>query len=105
MSLDTYQRVLGMTIASLPFWLILMTYGLVTVSSPSSQQIIQSIIVALSSDVIATVLFFTATEITHGSMQSPAAVEATQSGEIVFAILGEVWILHGNYHQTWFIME
>lgn len=25
--LDTFQRVLGMTLASLPFWLILATYG------------------------------------------------------------------------------
>lgn len=95
--LDTYQRVLGMTLASLPFWIIMGTYGLVTVGPPSHQQVYQAIIVALSSGVIATVLFFTATDLAKGDLHKLAAVEATQSGEIIFSVFGEVFILNGNY--------
>lgn len=95
--LDTYQRVLGMTLASLPFWIIMGMYGFVTVGPPSHQQVYQAIIVALSSGVIATVLFFTATDLTKGDLHKLAAVEATQSGEIIFSVFGEVFILNGNY--------
>lgn len=94
---DTYQRVLGMTIASLPFWLILALLGMVTVGVPSASQTYQTLIVALSSGVIATVLFFSATDRTQGNVHKLAAVEATQSGEVVFSLLGELVILHGNY--------
>jgi drug/metabolite transporter (DMT)-like permease len=96
-SFDTYQRVLGMTLASLPFWLILSSYGIISIGLPSHQQIIQALIVALSSGVVATVLFFTATDLTKGDLHKLAAVEATQSGEIIFSLLGEVFVLNGNY--------
>src|SRR5699024_8887035 len=33
--LDAYQRVLGMTLASMPFWLLLSAYGVATVGLPS----------------------------------------------------------------------
>lgn len=95
--LDTYQRVLGMTLASLPFWLILSIYGLVKVGFPGGNQILQSVIVALSSGVIATILFFSATDMTKGNVYKLAAVEATQSGEVIFALLGELFILNGPF--------
>lgn len=44
--LDAYQRVLGMTLASLPFWLILSLFGLLTVGGPSASQSFQILIVA-----------------------------------------------------------
>jgi drug/metabolite transporter (DMT)-like permease len=91
--LDAYQRVLGMTLASLPFWLLLSGYGLFTVGLPSRGQSIQSLLVALFSGVIATVLFFMATDMVRGNMQKLAAVEATQSFEVVFALIGELIIL------------
>lgn len=91
--LDAYQRVLGMTIASLPFWLLLSVYGLVTVGVPSTHQSVQSLIVAISSGVIATILFFMATDLVRGNMQKLAAVEATQSIEVLFALAGEMLIL------------
>jgi drug/metabolite transporter (DMT)-like permease len=91
--LDAYQRVLGMTLASLPFWLLLSGYGLFTVGLPSRGQSIQSLLVALFSGVIATVLFFMATDLVRGNMQKLAAVEATQSFEVVFALIGELIIL------------
>jgi hypothetical protein len=91
--LDAYQRVLGMTIASLPVWFLLSLYGLFTVGLPSKGQSIQSLLVALFSGVIATVLFFRATDMVRGNMQKLAAVEATQSFEVVFALMGELIIL------------
>jgi len=94
--LDTYQRVLGMTLASLPFWLILSVYGLASAGSPSFSQTVQALIVAVSSGVIATLLFFYATDITKGDVHKLAAVEATQSGEVIFALMGEIFLLRGK---------
>lgn len=91
--LDVFQRILGMTLASLPFWLILGLYGLNDTGLPTSSQIGQSVIVALSSGVIATVLFFRATDMVRNSMSGLAAVEATQSLEVLFALLGEMLLL------------
>lgn len=91
--LDVFQRVLGMTLASLPFWIMLSIYGLITVGPPSMNQTVQSGLVAISSGVIATVLFFQATDLVRGNMQKLAAVEATQSMEVLFALFGEMIIL------------
>ncbi len=91
--LDTYQRVLGMTIASLPAWIVLAIFALFTVGLPSMSQTIQSLIVALSSGVIATVLFFIATDRVREDQGKLAAVEATQSTEVLFVIIGEMILL------------
>lgn len=91
--LDAYQRVLGMTLASLPFWLLLSLYGLLTVGPPTTNQSFQSLLVAITSGVIATVLFFKATDLVRGNMQKLAAVEATQAMEVLFALAGEFLIL------------
>jgi drug/metabolite transporter (DMT)-like permease len=92
--LDVFQRVLGMTLASLPLWGVLSLYGLITVGTPSKGQTIQSGLVAISSGVIATILFFKATDLVRGNMQKLAAVEATQSVEVLFAVVGELLILN-----------
>lgn len=55
--LDVFQRVLGMTLASLPFWFLLSGYEVSTGGLPSSSQVFQCFIVAVSSGLIATVLF------------------------------------------------
>ncbi|TKH42604.1 hypothetical protein C1I60_17575 [Paenibacillus terrae] len=91
--LDAYQRVLGMTLASLPFWLLLSLYGVFSVGMPSQEQTIQSALVAVFSGVIATVLFFKATDQVRGNMQKLATVEATQSLEVLFALMGELIFL------------
>lgn len=95
--LDTFQRVLGMTLASLPFWFVLSVYGAVTAGSPSLDQALQSLIVAISSGVIATVLFFQATDLVRGNMSRLATVEATQSTEVLFALAGEMLLLKGAF--------
>ena len=92
--LDTFQRVLGMTLASLPFWISLSLYGLNIVGGPSAAQLVQSLVVALCSGLIATLLFFKATDLAQGDAHHLAAVEATQSGEVIFALLGEILVLH-----------
>lgn len=91
--LDAYQRVLGMTLASLPFWFLLSVYGLFTVGPPSTGQSLQTLVVAICSGVIATVLFFQATDMVRGDMQKLASVEATQSMEVLFALAGELLFL------------
>ncbi|WP_330217540.1 multidrug resistance efflux transporter family protein [Planococcus halocryophilus] len=91
--LDAYQRVLGMTLASLPFWILLSLYGLMTVGGPTASQSFQTLIVAISSGVIATVLFFKATDLVRGNMQMLGVVEATQSMEVLFALVGEILFL------------
>jgi drug/metabolite transporter (DMT)-like permease len=93
--LDSFQRVLGMTLASLPFWLILAAAGVFTVGAPSQGQVAQSLLVALSSGVVATGLFFRATDMVRGNMHRLAAVEATQSLEVLFTVAAEVLVLRG----------
>ncbi|NEW06878.1 multidrug resistance efflux transporter family protein [Paenibacillus sp. SYP-B3998] len=91
--LDAYQRVLGMTLASLPLWFVLSLYGFFNVGAPSKVQTVQAILVAVFSGVIATVLFFKATDMVRGNMQKLASIEATQSMEVLFALIGELIFL------------
>lgn len=91
--LDTFQRVFGMTLASLPFWIIISIFGFFKVGAPSSVQLLQSFIVAISSGVIATTLFFIATDRVREHQGKLAAVEATQSTQVLFSIIGEVLLL------------
>jgi drug/metabolite transporter (DMT)-like permease len=95
--LDVFQRVLGMTIASMPFWILLAIYGLFTVGPPSVGQSIQSGLVAITSGVIATILFFQATDLVRGNMQKLGNVEATQSMEVLFALIGELILLKAAF--------
>jgi drug/metabolite transporter (DMT)-like permease len=90
--LDTFQRVFGMTLFTLPFWLILGVVGFITVGAPPTSQILQTFIVAISSGVIATTLFFIATDRVRGNQSKLAAVEATQSTQVFFVMIGEIAI-------------
>ncbi|KXH83784.1 multidrug resistance efflux transporter family protein [Sporosarcina sp. HYO08] len=91
--LDTFQRVLGMTLMTLPVWISLSVYALLTVGLPSSSQLIQTFIVGVSSGVIATTLFFMATDLAKDHQGKLAAVEATQSIQLIFVMLGEMLLL------------
>ncbi len=92
-SFSTIQRVFGMTLCSMPFWLLLAAGGLFGLFGPEAAripgagQILQSLIVALCSGVIATLLFFRATDLVHGDARALAVVESTQAGEVLFAAL------------------
>ncbi|MEG0260526.1 MAG: multidrug resistance efflux transporter family protein [Lysinibacillus sp.] len=91
--IDTFQRVLGMTIASMPIWIFMAVYAMATIGLPSMSQVLQSLLVGISSGVIATILFFIATDRVREHQGKLAAVEATQSTEIIFVIIGEVLLL------------
>lgn len=91
--LDPISRVLGMTIATLPVWLLLASYAIVSVGLPSGSQVFQSLIVGISSGVIATTLFFMATDRVRENQGKLAAVEATQATQILFVIAGEMMLL------------
>ncbi|MGA9289797.1 MAG: multidrug resistance efflux transporter family protein [Anaerobacillus sp.] len=98
--LDTFQRVLGMTLASLPFWLILCAFAVRDVGFPSQDQVIQSLIVAICSGVIATTLFFIATDRVRLQPGNLAAVEATQSTQVLFVVGGEGLLLSSPFPES-----
>lgn len=97
--LTTLQRVFGMTLMSQPAWLVLAGWGWLQAGSPSMVQTLSAAGVALASGVIATLLFFAATEWVRADPTALAAVEAMQAAELLFAtvlgvlLLGEAWPL------------
>lgn len=91
--LNTFQRVFGMTLCSMPFWIILSAIAYGRVGLPSGGQTLQSVCVALFSGVIATVLFFRATDLVRHDQKKLALIEATQCGEVLFTLLGGILIL------------
>ena len=91
--LTTTQRVFGMTLCSLPFWLVCAVAALIRSGAPSGGQVLQSLCVALFSGVLATVLFFRATDLVRENPRQLAVIEATQSGEVIFTLLLGVLIL------------
>jgi len=99
--LSTLERTYGMTLCSLPFWLGLAFYGGLTDGLPAPTQLLQSFCVALFSGVIATLLFFKATDMVQSSQKALAVVESTQSGEVVFALLGGVLLLGDPLPDIW----
>lgn len=93
--LTTTERVFGMTLCSMPFWLVLSGFAYANSGLPEVSQVSQSLIVAIFSGVFATILFFKATELVKNNANQLAIVEATQAGEVIFSIVGEVFILGG----------
>ena len=84
--------VMLMTMGSIPFWILLLMVA--APPPPLNSQIIHTGIVAVSSGVIATSIFYKA----RNSTKSPyviSAVDATQSGEVVFSLAGEIFFLNG----------
>ena len=103
--LDVFQRVLGMVLCSLPFWVILSIYEIsIHHSLPERNQLLQTLIVAVFSGVLATSLFFAATERVRKNDSKLAAVEATQAAEVLFALLGEIILLHTAFPDTYGIL-
>ncbi|WP_192349950.1 multidrug resistance efflux transporter family protein [Algoriphagus sp. Y33] len=92
--IDALQRTFGMTVASLPFWILLSCIGLAFEKFPTASQVNTTLWVAICSGVVATVLFFKATDKVQKDPKALAAVEATQSTEVLFALVGELLILN-----------
>jgi drug/metabolite transporter (DMT)-like permease len=90
--LSTIQRVFGMTLCSMPLWIVLSAVGIGLRRPPSEAQMFQAFLVAVFSGIVATLLFFRATDLVSSSVHSLAVVESTQAGELVFTLLGGVLV-------------
>ena len=95
-NLTSIQRVFGMNLCSMPFWILFSVISGTTHGAPGTSQIIQTFLVALLSGVVATVLFFKATDMVKQNQRSLALVEATQSGEVLFTLIGGILLLHDS---------
>lgn len=98
--LTTIQRMFGMTLMSMPFWLVLSGVAFVNAGLPSGGQVMQSVVVALFSGVVATVLFFEATNLVKDNPKQLAVIEATQSGEVIFTLIGGCLFLGDKMPST-----
>lgn len=91
--LNTMQRVLAMTVCSLPLWLVMAVAGTVRSGFPPAGQLARGLAVAVFSGVAATVVFFHATALVRTQPSRLALVESTQCGEVIFSLLGGVLLL------------
>lgn len=91
--LSTVQRVFGMTLCSMPFWIVNGVFAFIKVGPPQGGQCLQALGVAVFSGVIATILFFKATDMVRGDEHMLAAVEATQCGEVIFTLILGIMVL------------
>lgn len=99
-NISTIERIYGMTICSLPFWIISSIIAYFWVGLPSISQSIQSLIVSIFSGIIATVLFFHATDIVRSNPKALAMTEATIAGEVVFTLIGGIIFLQDALPST-----
>ncbi|MFT3983967.1 MAG: multidrug resistance efflux transporter family protein [Lachnospiraceae bacterium] len=90
---STVERTYGMTLCSLPFWILLSFLGLAKAGVPSGNQILQAFLVAILSGVAATLLFFKATDLVKADQRQLAVAESTQAGEVLFTLLGGILFL------------
>ncbi|MEJ5349368.1 MAG: multidrug resistance efflux transporter family protein [Desulfosoma sp.] len=95
---DAPTCVFLMTLGSVPFWIFL--WILVRPDPPDASQWLHTGIVALSSGVVATSLFYKARNASHDPL-AIAAVDATQAGEVLFSLAGEILWLHGAWPTLW----
>lgn len=91
--MTTIQRVFGMTVCSMPVWIACAVYAGVTHGAPSGGQLVQSLTVAVVSGVIATLMFFDATNRVRKNPKQLAIIEATQSSEVIFTLIGGIALL------------
>jgi hypothetical protein len=89
---DAICRVLLLTLGSLPFWGVL--FLLISPPLPSEGQLYMTLLVALFSGIVATSLFLGARHMAK-SPSELAAVDCTQSMEVVFTLAGEALLLDG----------
>lgn len=102
--LNAVQRVFGMTLCSWPLWLVFTAIALLTIGPPTWREIMLGGGVALSSGVIATVMFFAATDKVRSDPTALAAVEAMQAAELLFATVIGATFLHEAWPQGYSAM-
>ena len=87
---NPFAKVLLLSIGSVPFWLMLIL--VVQPPPPSQGQLVNTLLVAFFSGILATSLFLLARSRSSRPGEL-AAVDATQSSEVIFALLGEMLLL------------
>lgn len=90
--LNSFQRVLGMTIGSLPSLILLAIFGFYEYGFPGKYQLTTSVFAALLSGVVGSVLFYRAIQLVKSNAVALATVEATQVTTIFFTLFAEVFI-------------
>lgn len=90
---DSLARVLLLTLGSVPFWIVLVILAAPPLPSPG--QWVNTAMVALFSGIIATAVFLHARHLCSHPYEL-AAVDATQSMEVVFSLVGEIVFLQGS---------
>lgn len=92
-NLTTIERVFAMTVCSMPFWILISVIGAFQTGLPSPAQTLQGGVVGVFSGVLATVMFFHATDMSKYNQKALAITESTIAGEVVFTLLGGVLLL------------
>ncbi len=87
---NSFHKVLLLSLGSVPFWLILV--GITWPPPPSRGQLINTALVAIFSGICATSLFLFARSKSKRASEL-AAVDSTQSSEVIFAMIGEIILL------------
>ncbi|MCG8683732.1 MAG: multidrug resistance efflux transporter family protein [Desulfobacterales bacterium] len=90
---DVFNKVLLMTIGSVPLWIMLVIVW--QPPAPQISQVVNTALVALFSGVFATGIFLFARNLASNSNEL-AAVDATQSSEVVFALAGGLLFLRAS---------
>ncbi|MGL5577397.1 MAG: multidrug resistance efflux transporter family protein, partial [Sarcina sp.] len=88
--ISSFQRSFGVALVSMPLAIIFAFVGYNNSGFLSKESLVQALILAIFSGVIATILFFFATDKAKHSLSLLAGVEATQAGTVVFTIIGSM---------------
>lgn len=91
--LNTFERVYGMTLCSMPVWIAISLGALPVIGWPSVSQTIQALLVCIFSAMIATIVFFHATDLAKHDPKELAITESTIAGEVVFTLIGGILLL------------
>jgi len=89
---NAFNKVMLLTIGSIPFWIILLV--IIQPAPPSDSQVLNSALVAFFSGVLATTIFLYARSLATQTNEL-AAIDATQASEVVFTMIG-AFILFGT---------
>lgn len=101
LQLNAVQRVLGMSIGSIPLLIVLAIIGYTQSGLPPISQCQASLYSALFSGFLGGAAFYHATQMVHKNPITIAAIEATQALEIIFTLLGEMILLGTSFPGTY----
>lgn len=101
LQLNAVQRVLGMSIGSIPLLIVLAIIGYAQSGLPTISQCQASLYSAFFSGFLGGVAFYHATQMVHKNPIAIAAIEATQALEIIFTLLGEMILLGTSFPGTY----